>query len=138
MTELSAVAAKAQFDNYFKLILDTLNAAGCPLKGLTMDSQEAGSQNWTAGYEKEFLRRRGYDIHPLSSGSDGVYCRVLPPSEETDGFFYDMRRTSSQIWFQRKYYGTLDSLLPKQAELDFTAQASGNGLNLVFDNSLSG
>lgn len=32
-----------------------------------------------------------------------------------------------------KYYGTLDSLC-RQAGVDFTAQASGNGLNLVADN----
>lgn len=127
--KLSAVAAKAQFDNYFKLILDTLNAAGCPLKGLTMDSQEAGSQNWTAGYEKEFLQRRGYDIHRYLPALMGY---IVGSPEETDGFFYDMRRTIADL-VSDKYYGTLDSLC-RQAGVDFTAQASGNGLNLVADN----
>jgi len=127
--KLSAVAAKAQFDNYFKLILDTLNAAGCPLKGLTMDSQEAGSQNWTAGYEKEFLQRRGYDIHRYLPALMGY---IVGSPEETDGFFYDMRRTIADL-VSEKYYGTLDSLC-RQAGVDFTAQASGNGLNLVADN----
>lgn len=127
--KLSAVAAKAQFDNYFKLILDTLNAVGIPLKGLTMDSQEAGSQNWTSGYEKEFLQRRGYDIHRYLPALMGY---IVGSPEETDGFFYDMRRTIADL-VSEKYYGTLDSLC-RQAGVDFTAQASGNGLNLVADN----
>lgn len=127
--KLSAEAAKVQFDSYFKLILDSLQAAGCPLKGLTMDSQEAGSQNWTSGYEKEFLQRRGYDIHPYLPALMGY---VVGSPEETDGFYYDMRRTIADLVSDR-YYGTLDSLC-RQAGVDFTAQASGNGLNLVADN----
>ena len=127
--KLSAVAAKVQFDNYFKQILDTLTVDGCPLKGLTMDSQEAGSQNWTAGYEKEFLQRRGYDIHRYLPALMGY---IVGSPEETDGFFYDMRRTIADL-VSEKYYGTLDSLC-RQAGVDFTAQASGNGLNLVADN----
>ena len=27
-----------------------------------MDSHEAGSQNWTPGFEQEFLHRKGYDM----------------------------------------------------------------------------
>lgn len=127
--KLSAIAAKVQFDNYFKLILDSLQAIGCPLKGLTMDSQEAGSQNWTSGYEKEFFQRRGYDIHRYLPALMGY---IVGSSEETDGFFYDMRRTIADL-VSDKYYGTLDSLC-RQAGVDFTAQASGNGLNLVADN----
>lgn len=115
--KLSAVAAKVQFDNYFKQILDTLAVDGCPLKGLTMDSQVPGSQNWTSGYEKEFLQRRGYDIQRYLPALMGY---VVGSPEETDGFFYDMRRTIADL-VSEKYYGTLDSLC-RQAGVDFTVQ----------------
>ena len=127
--KLSPIAAKVQWDNYFKLIHDSLEAIGCPLKGLAMDSQEAGSQNWTAGYEKDFLARRGYDIRQYLPALMGY---VVGSVKETDKFLYDMRRTIADM-VSDCYFGTLDSLC-REIGVDFTAQASGNGLNLVADN----
>ena len=49
-----------------------------------MDSQEAGSQNWTAGYEKDFLARRGYDIRQYLPALMGY---VVGSVKETDKFF---------------------------------------------------
>lgn len=38
------------------------NLVGLETDGICMDSHEAGSQNWTPGFEKEFASRRGYSI----------------------------------------------------------------------------
>ena len=127
--KLSPEAARLQWDNYFKRILDTLRVAGLPLEGLAMDSQEAGSQNWTNGYEQAFLQRRGYDIRPYLPALAGY---VVGSVKETDLFLHDMRRTIADM-VSDCYFGTLDSLC-KAEGVKFTAQAAGNGQNLVSDN----
>ncbi|MFV0324043.1 MAG: glycosyl hydrolase [Bacteroides xylanisolvens] len=122
--KLSPVAAKVQFDNCFRLVLDSLRVAGCSLKGLTMDSREIGLQNWTSGYEKEFLQRRGYNIlHYLPA----LVGYIVGSTEETNSFFYDMRQTIAEL-VSENYYGTLDSLCRK-AGVDLTIQSSVNTLN---------
>lgn len=57
---------------------------------------------------------------------------VVGSVKETDKFLYDMRRTIADM-VSDCYFGTLDSLC-REIGVDFTAQASGNGLNLVADN----
>ena len=61
---MSAKAANVHYDNYFKVILDTLRRAGCGPQGMCMDSHEAGTQNWTEGFEQTFSRLNGYSLHP--------------------------------------------------------------------------
>lgn len=51
---------------------------------------------------------------------------------ETDAFLYDLRRTVADV-ISDNYFGTLQTLCNK-AGVDFTAQATGNGLSLVADN----
>lgn len=121
--KLSATAAKKQFDNCIKPILDSLNVAGCPLKRLTVDCQESGPQNWTSGYEKEFLQRRGYDMRRYLPALMGY---IVGSPEETDAFFHDMRHIIAEL-VADKYYGTLDSLC-REAGVHFTTQVSDNGL----------
>lgn len=96
---------------------------------MIMDSHEAGAQNWTPGFEQEFMKRKGYDIHPYLPALMGY---VVGSAEVSDRFLYDMRRTIADLISDR-YYGTLDSLC-LDAGLDFTAQAIGNALNIVGDN----
>ena len=127
--KLSAEATKLQWNSYFKVMSDSLKKVGIPLTGLHMDSHEAGSQNWTAGYETKFKQRRGYDIHKYLPALAGY---IVGSKEETDGFLYDMRLTLSDL-VSDEYFGTLDSLC-RQAGVVFTGQAVGNGLTMVADN----
>lgn len=127
--KLSAIATKVQWDSYFKVMSDSLKKVGIPLTGLHMDSHEAGSQNWTAGFENKFKQRRGYDIHKYLPALMGY---IVGSKEETSGFLYDMRLTLSDL-VSDEYFGTLDSLC-RQAGVAFTAQAVGNGLTMVADN----
>jgi hypothetical protein len=127
--KLSATATKVQFNNYFKVMFDSLKKVGIPLKGLHMDSHEAGSQNWTAGFEKRFKQRRGYDTHIYLPALMGY---IVGSKEETSGFLFDMRLTLSDL-VSDEYFGTLDSLC-RASGVTLTAQAVGNGLTMVADN----
>ncbi len=127
--KMSAVATKLQWNNYFKVMLDTLTAAKLPLKGMIMDSNEAGSQNWTPGFEQQFTKRRGYDIHTYLPALMGY---IVGSKQKTVGFLYDMRRTIADM-VSDEYFGTFDHLC-REAGVTFTAQATGNGLSLAADN----
>jgi hypothetical protein len=127
--KLSANATIVQWNSYFKVMSDSLKKVGIPLTGLHMDSHEAGSQNWTPGFENKFKQRRGYDIHKYLPALAGY---IIGSREETSGFLYDMRLTLSDL-VADEYFGTLDSLC-RQAGVVFTGQAVGNGLTMVADN----
>lgn len=127
--KLSAIATTVQWNSYFKVMQDSLKKVGIPLTGLHMDSHEAGSQNWTAGFENKFKQRRGYEIHKYLPALMGY---IVGSKEETSGFLYDMRLTLSDL-VSDEYFGTLDSLC-RQAGVVFTGQAVGNGLTMVADN----
>lgn len=127
--KMSKEAVKVHWDNYFGKILDTLRVAGTPPMGVIMDSHEAGSQNWTPGFEHEFLKRRGYDILTFLPAMMGY---VVDSREISDGFLYDLRCTVSDM-VAENYFGTLQEL-STDAGITFTAQATGNGLSLAADN----
>ena len=126
--KMSEMAAKVQWNNYFKRIADSIQIHGGTLLGMAMDSHEAGSQNWTPGFEKEFMRLRGYDLKlylPILAGY------VVQSSEVSNGFLYDIRRTVADL-VSEKYYGTFQRLCQEQ-KMTYTAQATGNALCLVAD-----
>ena len=127
--KMSVEAVTVQWENYTKPILDSLAAIGCLPAGVTMDSHEAGSQNWTPGFEQEFLHRKGYDMRCYLPAMMGY---IVGSVSQSDGFLYDMRRTMADM-ISDNYYGTLQKLSDK-AGVNLTAQAVGNGLSLVADN----
>lgn len=126
--KLSAAAAEVQWNHYFKRIADSLRNHKGQLLGMAMDSHEAGSQNWTPGFEKEFLRLRGYDLTTYLPVLAGY---VVQSRNASDGFLYDIRRTVADL-VSEKYYGTFQRLCQEQ-NFTFTAQATGNALCLVAD-----
>lgn len=126
--KMSVASTKVQWNNYFKVILDSLAKHGLPLHGMAMDSHEAGSQNWTPGFDVEFLTRRGYDLKGFLPAMLG---HVVGSSEESDGVLYDVRRTIADL-ISDNYYGTLNELC-REAGVHFTAQATGNALCIVAD-----
>lgn len=127
--KMSRKAVEIQYDNFFAKIADTLKAAGIPLKGLAMDSHEAGPQNWTDGMMEEFKRRKGYDMTSYLPAMAGY---VVESVKDTEGFLYDYRRTLADM-ISDNYYGTLDSLCRRDG-YEFTAQATGNAQVIVSDN----
>ncbi len=126
--KLSAEAAKVQWNHYAAVIADSIKAHGGVLHGVAMDSNEAGSQNWTPGFERSFARLRGYDLlkwMPVMAGY------VVNTAEESDGVLYDVRRTIADL-VSDNHYAVFDSLCRSRG-LTFTAQATGNALCMVAD-----
>ena len=65
--------------------------------GLTMlhfDSWEMGSQNWSAGFRKEFILHCGYDPLPYLPAMTGI---VVGSLERSERFLWDLRQTDSDL-----------------------------------------
>ena len=72
-------------------LLDSLDYHGINnLKGMAMDSHEAGAQNWTDDFLKEFKRLRGYD---LSSYLPVMAGYVIVDVRTSESVLYDVRLT---------------------------------------------
>jgi len=87
-------------------------------KGVTIDSYEVGSQNWTDGFAAEFEKRNGYNpilLLPVMTG------RVVDTSKTSDQFLWDLRRTVADM-IAENYIGGLREI------------AHENGLRLWCEN----
>ncbi len=105
--KLSAKALDFHFEHYAaKLVRHLGDLAGhgeSGLNGILVDSYEVGCQNWTQGLDKEFARRRGYDMTPYYPVLAGV---VVGSVDESERFLYDFRRTVADL-FVDNYSGAL-------------------------------
>lgn len=122
--KLSVKAAEIHWDNYAKVIADSLEISHSGhLSGIAMDSHEAGAQNWTDEFINEFKSRRGYDPLVYLPAMMGY---VVDDVQKSDGFLFDVRRNIADL-ISDNYYGTFDKLARSRG-LTFTAQAIGNAL----------
>ena len=105
--KLSAAAMDYHFEQYVARLCRTLG----PLAGkvetgfnnILVDSYEVGSQNWTQGFDREFRRRKGYDLKPYLP----VFARHIVGSvEESERFLEDFRRVVADM-FAENYAGAL-------------------------------
>ena len=80
--KMSVEAVTTQWNNYAERMIDTLSTINLKPDGVIMDSHEAGAQNWTPGFEQEFLRRKGYDLFSYLPAMMG-YC-LLYTSDAAD------------------------------------------------------
>ena len=105
--KLSASALDFHFEQYVAKLVNHLGPlAGDVASGLSsilVDSYEVGSQNWTQGFENEFLRRRGYDLTAYLPTLTGT---LVGDAEQTDRFLSDFRRTVAEL-FAENYSGAL-------------------------------
>lgn len=125
--KMSSRAATLQFNAYFKQVLDSLDYYDINnLKGMAMDSHEAGAQNWTDDFLLEFKRLRGYDLLPYLPVMAGY---VIDDTKTSESVLYDVRLTIADLIAER-YYGTFDKLC-RDRNIIFTAQATGNAQCIV-------
>jgi len=71
--------------------------------GITIDSYEVGSQNWTDDFDQAFKKRNGYDpiaLLPVFTG------RVVDSAKASDQFLWDLRRTVADM-IATEYVGGL-------------------------------
>ncbi|GLU54704.1 glycosyl hydrolase [Dyadobacter frigoris] len=76
--------------------------AGKTLKYLQTDSFEAGGINWTEGFEKEFIKHRGYDPIPYLPVLAG---KIIENRDVSNRFLSDLRKTLGDL-IAEKHYGT--------------------------------
>lgn len=127
--KLSPLGAECQWKSYIGPLVDSIRSNGLHIEGVTMDSHEAGPQNWTTGFDHEFAARNGYDMLPFLPAMAGY---IVDSPDKTSKFLHDLRRTLSRLATE-KYYGAFDSIARKEG-LRFTAQAIGGALCLTGDN----
>ncbi|MDR1817267.1 MAG: hypothetical protein LBR07_03620 [Puniceicoccales bacterium] len=106
--KLSRAAVRAHWDGHMAKVLDAARAAAPldpsrrgGLNNVLIDSYEVGTQNWTRGFEREFARRRGYDITPFLPVLAGA---VVGSPEITERFLWDFRRVIADV-FAEVYSG---------------------------------
>ncbi|MGD0536618.1 MAG: glycosyl hydrolase [Verrucomicrobiota bacterium] len=91
-------ALEAHFDAFIGALLREIGprqqSADAGWNMLHIDSWEMGSQNWTAAFRAEFLRRRGYD--PLRY-LPAVTGRVVESLEVSERFLWDLRQTAQEL-----------------------------------------
>ena len=124
--KLSEEAANLHWDSYVQMLLDSLPQGA--VSGITMDSHEGGSQNWTPRTLDEFRQRQGYDFTPYLPTLAGYIVESVGRTEQV---LYDYRQTIAQL-IQEKYFDTFQRRASEQG-LTFTAQAIGNALCITGD-----
>ncbi len=100
--------SKRGLDAHFPAMLGKLLKVGT-LDVAIIDSFEAGGQNWTPGFEKEFEARRGYridDYYPALAGF------VVGNEKESAKFLYDFQRTVADL-FAENYFDYFTELCHK-------------------------
>jgi len=122
--KLSAEAAELHWDSYVQPILDSIPS----VTGVTMDSHEGGSQNWTPLMAEEFQKRRGYDLTPFLPVLAGY---IVESVERTRQVLFDFRQTISDC-IRDNYFGTFQRRATQNG-VTFTAQAIGNALCITGD-----
>lgn len=123
--KLSVEAANLHWDNYAAVILDSL---GAMVQGITMDSHEGGSQNWTPRMLDEFRQRRGYDFTPWLPTLAGY---IVQSPQKTAQVLFDYRQTIADC-VRDNYFGTFQRRASERG-VTFTAQAIGNALCITGD-----
>jgi hypothetical protein len=119
--------------DYVRGYLDPLQKALGPLFGqhpsyVTMDSWEAGMQNWTDDMVARFKVRRGYDPTPYLPVLAG---HLVKSAEISDRFLWDFRRTLADLYAD-EFYGTMAREFGKRG-LSAYAEASGVALEIPED-----
>jgi len=131
--KLSAKYVRRYFNGYIDPLQQHLgDLLGSTTHYMTMDSWEAGMQNWTDEMITEFQRRRGYDPTPYLPILAG---RVVGSADISDRFLWDFRRTLADM-FAEDFYGTMDSELHKKG-MEAYSEASGVALEIPEDTLLN-
>jgi len=131
--KLNAEDVSDYFHGYFDPIHQALgDLTGTSLRYMTMDSWEAGMQNWTDDMIAEFKKLRGYDPTPYLPVLAG---RVVASADVSDRFLWDFRRTLADL-YASSYYGTMESELRRQ-NMGSYAEASGVALEIPEDTLLN-
>lgn len=103
--KFNPAAVQLQFDNWFGKAYEMIDPQLVKevLKVLHVDSWECGSQNWSPVFEKEFRKRRGYDLLPYLPVMAGLPVQSAAQSEKV---LHDIRQTIAEL-VNDVFYSTL-------------------------------
>src|ERR1700761_1470530 len=131
--KLNASYVRQYFSGYVDPLQQHLGALlGSTTHYMTMDSWEAGMQNWTDDMIGQFTRRRGYDPRPWLPVLAG---HVVGSADLSDRFLWDFRRTLADMYAD-EFYGTMSDQLHKRGMEDYS-EASGVALEIPEDTLLN-
>ena len=123
-------AISTHFDHYAAEIhKDAVSVNSKSLTGITFDSWEVGSQNWSPVFREEFRKRRGYDVLnylPVFAGF------IIENRELTDRFLCDVRQTMSDL-VSEIFFGGMRKLSNKYGLLVHSEDSGGCGETMVSD-----
>ena len=117
--------AAAEF--HFRHVIDQVaaDAAAVGAKGpttVTIDSYEAGMQNWTANFPDEFRRRVGY---PITAYLPALFGRLVGDAGVSERFLFDFRRVQADLMAEN-YYERMHQLA-RERGLRFFVEGYGPG-----------
>lgn len=96
--------------------------AGSSFYGLTVDSWEAGTQNWTKGFEKEYTMRQQKDITPYIAVFTG---RIVGSVTSTENFLEEIRRLQATMVAENYHQALRDYC--HQHGVSFANESYGDG-----------
>jgi hypothetical protein len=121
--KFSAIATEFHFQQVIDRVAADAKAAGAKGPALvTIDSYEAGMQNWTENFPAEFKRRVGYG---LTSYLPALFGRVVGDAGITERFLFDFRRVQADLMAEQ-YYGRMHELARARG-LRFYVEGYGSG-----------
>ncbi|HEX4343461.1 MAG TPA: glycosyl hydrolase, partial [Verrucomicrobiae bacterium] len=118
--KFNPAAARIQFEGWFGETIRQVGPqlASRVLKIFHVDSWEAGSQNWSPVFQREFRRRRGYDPTPYLPLFAGI---PVGSAEISERFLFDVRQTIADL-VKDNFFGTMASLAHKHG-CEFSAES---------------
>lgn len=145
--KMSASASRFHWEQVINPLREHLGAAmGKSFRHLTIDSYEAGDQNWTPGFREEFLKRKGYDPVPWLPVLDSntvkegdrqveVPKRILGSPEQTARFQWDLKDVIAQLYQENNFEQGV--LLMHEAGLQLQFEAYGGPFDTLAGSSLA-
>ena len=99
--KMSKAALDSHWEAMMEKILDATGGKESGMRGVFVESWEAGQQNWTPKMREEFQVRRGYDLMPWLPVLSG---RIVGSEEQTGRFLWDWQQTLSELQVEN-YFG---------------------------------
>ncbi len=121
--KMDPTATEYHFNHVIARVVADAAAAGTRgPEAITIDSYEAGMQNWTARFPQEFARRTGYEI---TGYIPALLGRIVGDAGITERFLYDFRRVQAELMAEY-YYGRMGELVRARG-MRFYVEGYGSG-----------
>jgi hypothetical protein len=119
--KFSPEAARFQFEHWYGEAIKQAgpDLAAQVLKIFHIDSWECGSQNWSANFQAEFAKRRGYELLPYLPVMAGIPIESAQTSEKV---LHDIRQTIGELLVDN-FYGTMAKLAHEKG-VSFSAEST--------------